>query len=449
MILRDFLRWYVTARMPFVARALYGRELRAWGVFCIGLGTVEGGVVGVLVKNVFAGAVEPLVLNQCVALVAGAPAFANILSFAWASYASGRDKVRIVTMLETAAALSLFAVAFAPIDGAGLAMFVGGVILARIFWSGVVTVRAAVWRANYPRHVRGDFTARVTTVAALTMAAAGILTGLALDYDDRAFRVVYPLAGLAMLAGMYVYRGVRVRGDRQLRRAELGQDGESAERQPGYRQILRENPDYRHYLTCMMAFGGGNLMMVGQLVVVLNEQLDVSRLEQMLITSSIPFLAIPLSMPFWGRFFDRTNVVSYRAKQSWLFVAALSMFLAGGVTASLPLFFAGSALLGIGFAGGRISWNLGHNDFAPDRHATRYMGLHVTLTGIRGLTMPVIGIGFYEWVKLAYPGAGGYALALPLLLTFSGACGFVWLDRRIRRRDGAAESSDTEAVDGL
>jgi len=171
--MRHYLSWFFSARMPFVARALYGRELRAWTLFSLGLGAVEGGVVGVIAKNAFAGAVGDVALNQSVALVAGAPAFANILSFLWAGMASGRDKVRVLTALKLAAGLSLVAIALAPINGWGLALFVAGVIGARLFWSGIVTVRSAIWRANYPRHVRGNFTARVTVLAALGMATTG------------------------------------------------------------------------------------------------------------------------------------------------------------------------------------------------------------------------------------------------------------------------------------
>ena len=70
--LGQYLSWYFSARMPFVARALYGRELRAWTLFSFGLGAVEGGVVGVIAKNVFAGAVGDvaLLLGVIVAMIA-------------------------------------------------------------------------------------------------------------------------------------------------------------------------------------------------------------------------------------------------------------------------------------------------------------------------------------------------------------------------------------------
>ncbi len=431
--MREYLSWYFSARMPFVARALYGRELRAWTLFSVGLGAVEGGVVGVIAKNAFEGAVGDLVLNQCVAIVAGAPAFANILSFMWAGMASGRDKVRVLTALKLAAGLSLAAIAVAPINGWGLAIFVAGVIGARLFWSGIVTVRSAIWRANYPRHVRGNFTARVTVLAALGMALTGIVTGLLLDHDPLAFRYVYPVAALAMFGGMAMYARVRVRGHRRLLAAERAeQAGSGRRRRTDLFGILRTDHDYRRYLTWMFVFGSGNLMIVAQLVVILNEQLGLSRLQQMLITSSIPFAVIPLSIPLWARYFDRVHIVRYRAVQSWSFVAAMTAFLVGVFTREPAVLWLGAALLGTGYAGGRLGWNLGHNDFASDARATEYMGLHVTLTGVRGMVAPLTGVAAYQVLQGLGDGLGVYALFLPLALTTTGALGFVRLRHRLQ-----------------
>jgi hypothetical protein len=56
----------------------------------------------------------------------------------------------------------------------------------------------------------------------------------------------------------------------------------------------------------------------------------------------------------------------------------------------------GSLLLGVSGAAGNLSrLDTGHNDFAPRGEETRYMALHVTLTGMRGLVAPPLTIGLY------------------------------------------------------
>ena len=61
-----------------------------------------------------------------------------------------------------------------------------------------------------------------------------------------------------------------------------------------------------------------------------------------------------------------------------------------------PLLWAGSVLLGVAYAGSNLGWNLGHNDFASVGRAQHYMGVHVTLTGVRGAIGPPVGILIYN-----------------------------------------------------
>ena len=50
--------------------------------------------------------------------------------------------------------MCLLLVAVAPLGSAGLASMLAGALGARFFWSGVVTLRAPIWRSRYPAHTR-------------------------------------------------------------------------------------------------------------------------------------------------------------------------------------------------------------------------------------------------------------------------------------------------------
>ena len=68
--------------------------------------------------------------------------------------------------------------------------------------------------------------------------------------------------------------------------------------------------------------------------------------------------------------------------------------------------------------GGMLGWTLGHNDFAPEEQVADYLGLHVSLTGLRGLVAPLIGVWVYWTLERAGPGLGRWALLLPLAFSY-------------------------------
>jgi hypothetical protein len=84
-----------------------------------------------------------------------------------------------------------------------------------------------------------------------------------------------------------------------------------------------------------------------------------------------------------------------------------------------------ASLIGLAMAGANLGWNLGHNDFAPLGRVQHYMGVHVTLTGVRGLLAPPAGMLCYELLERWRVGAGVLALPLPLGMLTAGAFGFV------------------------
>jgi hypothetical protein len=57
------------------------------------------------------------------------------------------------------------------------------------------------------------------------------------------------------------------------------------------------------------------------------------------------------------------------------------------------------------------------------------MALHVTMTGIRGLLTPPLGIGLYYGLDSVHAGAAPLALLLPVGLVVVGARRFVAMHR--------------------
>jgi len=420
--------------LPFIARTLMPREIWANATMAVALGALEGGVVGVLVKTQFETVAPTAWVNLAVALVAGAPAFANMVSLSISGLAEGRDKTAWVSALMLLTALGLIAMALMPYSAGGLIGLTVAMVTARLAWAGVITLRAAIWRANFPRHVRAQITGRITVIYSMIIALTAAGIGGVMSIWPDSWRLLFPAAGLLGLMAAYRYQRIRIRMGARLRRNELAQ---RLHRKGGqFRaafEILRTDLWFRRYMLTMFAFGSGNLMVIALLVILLNDQFGFARFEQMLITTSLPLIGVAVFTPIWARRLDAAHILDYRARQAWSFVLAIGLFATATILSQAWLFWVGAVALGAAFAGGKLGWNLGHNDFASDEQSTLYMGIHVTLTGIRGLIAPLTGVMVYQWLEALGEGHGRWVLLFPFSLTLGAAITFVALARSRRR----------------
>jgi MFS family permease len=418
--------------MSSLARRNYRLELRYAFLFSTVLAFVEGGILGVIVRNSFDGIVPAARLNFMVALLMATPEVANITSFLWTALAHGRHKVRFINALQCVLLVAVLAIAFTPRTESGLVMLAVAVIVARICGTGVVTLRSTLWRANYTRFERARATGKFSTVAVLMVAVTGFILGKSMDLHEDSFRILIVLACIAGALGVYNYGQIRMRGHAAMIKAEKADDRASRPsiNPISLRRLLASDRYYDAFMTSMFILGAGNLMLAAPLVITLKERFGAEYLGGIAIVSSIPMLVMPWFIPIWARLLARVHVVRFRAIHSWVFVAAQSVVLIAVVTDTFWLLGFSAALLGIAFGGGTLAWNLGHLDFAPPTHkATQYMAVHVTLTGVRGIIAPLLAVSIYQYLEMLRPGWGAWVFAFSIVLCAAGGTGFYLLSR--------------------
>ena len=391
------------------------------------MGAIEGGVVGVLTKRMFDGVVDDSILDWSVASLAAAQGFASISSFLWAAFSHGRHKIRFITALKIACVILVGAVSFVPQSPLGLALILFCVIGTRVCYTGIVTLRTTVWQANHPRASRAFVAGRIATVQALVLAAVGFGVGEAMDLNEQAIRWVYPVAASFGILGAWIYSKIRVEGHR-----EILQDERKSPQLVSFfpwktLHLLFEDTQFAMYMACQFIFGVGNLMLTAPLVIILSEQFELTYLGEILIISTIPILMIPLSTLFWAKLLRRMHVLSFRSIHSWFFVVSSICIGVSIATHSVAGLWVGAAIRGIGFGGGVLAWNLGHQDYAPVEQSARYMGLHVTLTGIRGLLAPAFGMALYSILMSKGYQAGPLVFYVGAMLSAIGGIGFILL----------------------
>tara|TARA_R110002073_G_scaffold275332_1_gene438879 strand:+ start:48349 stop:49623 length:1275 start_codon:yes stop_codon:yes gene_type:complete len=420
--------------MPWLTRANYAHELRAAFFLPWAIAATEGGVIGFIVRKLYEGVVPETTLNYFAGALIAAPALANITSFLWAILAHGKRKIPFITALQLLVLISIALIAIAPRTPNGLYLLVAAAFAARILLAGIVTVRATIWGVNYPVH-RAKLTGKLQTVTVTISSLIAMSLGVAMQYNDNAYRYFIPIGGLIALAGVSSYARIRLRTERIILKDEQQQakDNNKTSILSGFK-VLKDDKDYRAYQICQLLLGFGNIMSWTPFVIIAKQQFNIDYFWGIMLTQVIPLMMMPFTIPLWAKLLDSVHIVQFRAFHSWIFIFSMLCALIAGQANLVGFLFAASVLRGIAFGGGALAWNLGHLQFVKPEKSQDYMSIHVTLTGLRGLTAPFAGVALYNLIEQTSPGNGSLVFAITLLITTAGALGFYYLYTQLKNK---------------
>lgn len=422
-----------------MSRPSYRWELRSAMFFPFTMACLESGVVGVIAQKTFHAG------PYLVAAISSAPMIANLTSFLWARALAGRDRARAVVLLQIMTIACVALIALAPISTPGRWTLAGLVYLGRSFMAGFVTARSDIWRSNYRRAVRASIVARFAVLMAIVIGVTAAAIGVVLEASGAgavvAFRIAFLACAGAGLGGAWAMRHVRWRGGGAQRRAER-----RARSRPGARfgargmlGVLRDDTDYRAFMMAQFVLGMSAMAGLAPFIIAIDEQLHLGYAWAFTLTQVAPTLLIVLTIPLWAQLLNRVHIVRFRVWHTWLFVGANALTGLGLAAASAPLLLVARVVLGMGYGGGRLAWNLGHHDFAPRHLATLYMGVHVTLTGVRGAVASFLGVLLYRGWRveiagrvMAYDGLGAWLFAVLAVASAVASLMFYRLSRRMR-----------------
>ncbi len=452
-------RFFHPLSVPPSSRANYRHELVSVAFTSIVVACISGGVMGVIAKKAFDAG------DLVVTILAGSEAISNITSLWWTRILHARHRVRATVILQSSTLACAAAIALAPFNSAGIAVILAATLLARTFLTGIISARADLWRANYPRHDRGRITGKLAILATLVASLFALLIALLMDLPitrslgGHTFRPLYAAAALAGVIGVASFSRVRWRGGAAHLRLERStrlhhhhptspddRDGRGARAMIA---VLRQDHDYRRFMTAQFVLGAPNIAITPIFIIALKDHFTLGYTQSIALTQIIETLTPIFLIPLWARLLDRMHIIRFRAYHSWVFVLANLMLAAAFLTENLPLLYASKVVLGVGLAGGMLAWNLGHHDFAAKGLATLYMGIHVTLTGVRGVVAPFLGLLLYSpWslsvagLRFHWPGLGPWTFLLLAAFTILGAAHFVLLHKSTRARINASPLRD-------
>lgn len=448
-------RFFSTRGIPRMARPSFRVELAHALPWAVLIGCVEGNIAGIVAKKTFDA--SPMLTSAIWSL----PIVANVMNLFWGVVLRGKPFRRAYIMLACCAALVVGSVALTPAAWArwGAVLFACQVGLTHVFISGLLTLRSTWWRANYPATHRARITSRLHVLRFLVITTVGIAATQLFDHDPLLYRYLYPAAAAIGLTSLLPLRSLRIRGERR-DRAQL-HAAHAERRDAGLRsgglvgglheifEILHTDTLFRNYMIAQFLLGSANFFTDAVLINVLTDTLNCSYFQSYLIMFLIPTGMMLLSMPRWAPYLDRVGVVQFRVTNSamWIvsYVAVVSAVILLEFGAEywfalmVGLLVVGRVVNGLCRGGGGLAWTLGHLHFARSNQAELYMGIHVALTGLRGLVMPQISTALNTQV-------GNLSFLGSIVLAAGALVMFTWLARIDRARAAEPVEPIAESV---
>ncbi len=382
---------------PYMTRPSYLLEVRTAFTYPLAAALTEGTFAGIIAVKYFDAS------PALVAVLVAAPMFGSILAIYWTSIAHGRRLVPIINALQFVVLVCVALIASTRLISeeyrtlAGW-MFALCIVVARLVASGIIALRGVIWRFNYPARVRGQIVSRITVITTGVLTAATLLASLWFDRYPGAYAYIYLIGAVLGLIGIVQFSRIRVRGERWHmqrfpRRPSVSVARTLVTATRDATKLLADDPTFAAYQRWQFFQGFSFMMAQPLMTLIVSRELTDPKTDYLLSTFllfAMPQMVMMVFSQVWAPLFDRTSIFRFRAYQSSAALFAHIVLAASMIMGNLWLFAAAGVLLGISNAGGNLAWNLGQSAFAGKDRIANYQGVHVMLTGVRGLLAPFV-----------------------------------------------------------
>ncbi len=238
-----------------------------------------------------------------------------------------------------------------------------------------------------------------------------IIFGRLLDWHTSSYKYVFAIFGVVSFYSIYIitlipYKEPKIkqipRGPRFWRTVgRIFRDSVF---------ILTKEKAFFDFEKGMMVYGTGYMMALTVVTIYLSQQFHLSFSEVAFYKNITIFISI-LSFPVFGRIMDDGGDPRRFAIVSFTFAGLFYALLAVAGIVDNQLLFEGHRIIilllvafllqGLFSGSMALIWGIGATYFAPREEAARFHAVHLSLTGIRGLIGPILGVvvnylfGFY------------------------------------------------------
>ncbi|UCG27428.1 MAG: MFS transporter [Bacteroidales bacterium] len=275
-------------------------------------------------------------------------------------------------------------------------------------------------KTNYDHPNFGELYGYATSANKVLMLVSTLLFGILLDFNNFAFVYVYP--GLAMLSITSLFLLSNIDYE-EPDNSEKKESFLKAVRHSSVRMvhILRFNKPYLHFEIGFMLYGFAFMSTVAVITIFFERALHLNYSSVGFYKNIYNIIAI-LLLPLLGRIIGKTDprrfaIYTFTAFLLYFFFMGLTEYLPFNITwigiKIYPVLLVAIFCNGIFAATMALLWYIGSAYFCRKEEAADYQSVHLSLTGIRAIFAPILGVFFYEMIDFS----GTFLIAIFFLLS--------------------------------
>ncbi len=335
---------------------------------------------------------------------------ANLTSVYFAGKAEeGRGLKPYLVAAALLGRLPLVLMAFAS----SIPVFLGLHALYSLSFAVAKPAQTAILQANYREGRRAELFGWAWTVTVALGGLGSLGAGTLLDKFPSIYHLLLPLEGILGACYCLTLAAIPLASKPappscQKREGLLGATARTI-------RVFKENPAYLKYQINFMIYGLAFMVVLPVVPVLATKDLGLDYFQFTLARGILgPGISL-LFMPWFGRKLDRLGPLRSSAMAFAVF-SLYPLFLGLSPWIGVPFhsfwFFLGFAFYGVAMGGLMVIWHMGAIYYAPPGMTATYQGIHVTMTGLRGLVGPLAGYLCLTYLGTTVP----FALSVTLFL---------------------------------
>ncbi len=283
---------------------------------------------------------------------------------------------------------------------------------------------------NYDHKNFGKLYSYATSLNKIVMLVVTFVYGYLLDINNFAFVYVFPVVAVLGVGSLYILSSIPAPAAKVDASTGIWQGVKQSVSE--MIRILKTNKPYQHFEAGFMLYGFSFMISVTVITLYFYDALNLNYSSVAFYRNAYNILAIVM-LPFFGKLLgniDPRKFAAFTFASLGMYISAVLLtqwfngnFVVWDITVYYTLIFY-ILFHGVFAATMSLLWNIGSAYFCKPEEAGTYQSLHLSLTGIRAIPAPLLGVFFYEQFGFTV------TFSIAALFAFSAVALMIWSYRR-------------------